>query len=362
MSKSSVMKLMCGLSVVAVFALMQGCKSTAPKEPLTSTCVLAEPEELVGEQDEAVKPLVLPVVQLTTPYTVVKGDTLSAIAKRYGLRWQDVAATNPDLNPAKLRIGQVIQLPGEVSVPRQAVKGTTVTAPKTTVAAPAKQASAPATEGRVVTYKIKSGDTLSGIAYRYGVKVATLKADNNLKSDVIIAGRDLKITNPTRTPVPVASAVKAQPTKTEPAKKPLTAAPVKAATSKPATPVAAPVEKPKQQAVAAPTVKVEQSTKVVEATKAEVKAVEVKPVEVVEPVVEVTVLPAPPALPSVESVKQSVAEVAYRNYIVKEGEDLFAVAIRWGVSPNEIKAVNGLTGNDLKAGTELKIPIPSDNL
>jgi sulfite exporter TauE/SafE/copper chaperone CopZ/LysM repeat protein len=48
-------------------------------------------------------------------YTVRRGDTLRAIAKRlYGdeKRWRDIAAVNPSLNPKKLREGQSINLPG----------------------------------------------------------------------------------------------------------------------------------------------------------------------------------------------------------------------------------------------------------
>jgi LysM repeat protein len=45
-----------------------------------------------------------------------------------------------------------------------------------------------------------------------------------------------------------------------------------------------------------------------------------------------------------------------QTYTVKEGEDLYAVAIRWGVSPSDLKALNNLTSTELKAGTVLKIP------
>ena len=45
----------------------------------------------------------------------------------------------------------------------------------------------------VTYYKIKSGDTLSGIAAKFRVSVKQLKAWNGLKSDVIRAGKTLKI-------------------------------------------------------------------------------------------------------------------------------------------------------------------------
>ena len=49
-------------------------------------------------------------------YTVRRGDTLRAIAKRlYGdeKRWRDIAAANPALNRKKLRQGQIITLPAD---------------------------------------------------------------------------------------------------------------------------------------------------------------------------------------------------------------------------------------------------------
>jgi nucleoid-associated protein YgaU len=47
-------------------------------------------------------------------YTVQKGDTLWSIAQRFlgdGQRWREIVDVNPGLEPAKLKIGQVILLP-----------------------------------------------------------------------------------------------------------------------------------------------------------------------------------------------------------------------------------------------------------
>jgi len=45
-------------------------------------------------------------------YTVKKGDTLSGIAKRYGLTYQKLASCNGIKDPNAIRIGQVIRIPG----------------------------------------------------------------------------------------------------------------------------------------------------------------------------------------------------------------------------------------------------------
>ncbi|NUJ81010.1 sulfite exporter TauE/SafE family protein [Methylocystis sp. FS] len=55
-------------------------------------------------------------VAVQKTYTVRRGDTLRAIAKRlYGdeKRWRDIAAANPALNRKKLRQGQIITLPAD---------------------------------------------------------------------------------------------------------------------------------------------------------------------------------------------------------------------------------------------------------
>ncbi|MCD7783950.1 MAG: LysM peptidoglycan-binding domain-containing protein, partial [Firmicutes bacterium] len=46
-----------------------------------------------------------------TVYTVVKGDTLSSIAKKYGTTYQALAAYNGISNPNKISVGQEIKIP-----------------------------------------------------------------------------------------------------------------------------------------------------------------------------------------------------------------------------------------------------------
>ena len=46
-------------------------------------------------------------------YTVVRGDSLARIARRYGTTWQELAAYNGIANPSLIRVGQIIRIPGE---------------------------------------------------------------------------------------------------------------------------------------------------------------------------------------------------------------------------------------------------------
>jgi LysM repeat protein len=49
------------------------------------------------------------------------------------------------------------------------------------------------TANKQETYRIKSGDTLSGIARQFDTTVRALKANNNLKSDLIFVGQALRV-------------------------------------------------------------------------------------------------------------------------------------------------------------------------
>ncbi|TDM50004.1 LysM peptidoglycan-binding domain-containing protein [Macrococcoides goetzii] len=109
-------------------------------------------------------------------YKVQKGDTLSSIAKKYGVTVEQLKKLN-NLTSNTIKTNQVIKVPVKVQVE---VDDKGVTTKKTT-------------KTTTKTHAIKWGDTLGGIAKKYGTTVDELKKYNGLKSDTIIAGRTLKI-------------------------------------------------------------------------------------------------------------------------------------------------------------------------
>jgi LysM repeat protein len=114
-------------------------------------------------------------------YKVEQGDTLSHIAARYGTTVKTLVALN-DLpgNGNAIYAGEVLRLPGG---PKQAP-------PRTTAAG----------RGRI-SYVVKSGDTIGGIAQRYHVSQAYLLSVNGMNSsDRIYAGKPILV------PVPVPKA------------------------------------------------------------------------------------------------------------------------------------------------------------
>ncbi len=107
-------------------------------------------------------------------YTVKRGDSLSAIAKRYSTTTKAIMSANK-LKSTSLAVGQVLVIPGSSA---------TLSVPK---------ASNPV-ETKVVTHTVSRGDYLGKIANQYKVSVAQIKRENKLKTDTLKLGQKLKIT------------------------------------------------------------------------------------------------------------------------------------------------------------------------
>jgi LysM repeat protein len=61
--------------------------------------------------------------------------------------------------------------------------------------------------------------------------------------------------------------------------------------------------------------------------------------------------------PTTPQTASSVAGKGIRIHVVDPDEDLYSVAMMWGVSVAELKELNGLTNTTLKPGDRLKIPM-----
>jgi peptidoglycan DL-endopeptidase LytE len=108
---------------------------------------------------------------LTGRYTVVAGDTLSAIAARFGTTTATLASANHLANPNLIIVGEVLAVPGG----SPSVRGPSP--------APVPASGAASLSGR---YTVVAGDTLSAIAARFGTTTATLASANHLANPNLI--------------------------------------------------------------------------------------------------------------------------------------------------------------------------------
>jgi len=120
-------------------------------------------------------------------YTIVKGDTISRIAARFGVSTQAVLTANGLSASSIIYPGQSVAIPGASSPAAAPVTAAPVVAAPVAAApvvAPPAAASA--------TYRIVAGDNLTKIASKLGVSLqALLKANGLTTSSVIYAGRTL---------------------------------------------------------------------------------------------------------------------------------------------------------------------------
>ena len=124
-------------------------------------------------------------------YTVKSGDTLSAIAARHGVRLSEVFGWNGLNLGSIIYPGQQIKI-GGAAAPAPSAPAPAPSAPAPSAPAPVAPAATPAPAPG--SYTIKSGDTLSGIAARNGVKLADILSANRLTmSSIIYPGQKLAL-------------------------------------------------------------------------------------------------------------------------------------------------------------------------
>lgn len=115
----------------------------------------------------------------TNSYIVQTGDTLSEIASRYGTTVQELVAINHLANPNLIFPGETLRVTTNSTVHGSETRGT-----------------------GSITYTVQRGNTLSQIANAYGVTVSHIVEMNNLQNpNLIYPGEKLRITESTNTTI-----------------------------------------------------------------------------------------------------------------------------------------------------------------
>jgi len=134
-------------------------------------------------------------------YKIVSGDTLSAIAKKYGVKVSQLKEWN-HLNSDLIYAGDILKINSSSATTNSTANSTAnrnannSTANSSAANNTAKSAATQKSTAPNGTYHIVKGDTLSGVAQKFGVTVSQLKEWNHLSSDWIVAGSALKVDGP----------------------------------------------------------------------------------------------------------------------------------------------------------------------
>lgn len=152
-------------------------------------------------------------------YRVRPGDALSVIARRYGTSTAAIMRANNLRSASYIRVGQLLRIPtgsrGAAAPPRYhrvqhgetlweiarryGTSVSTLMADNNIGSANRLQVGQrlqiqSGSRTRVVDYRVRLGDTLSGIAQRYGTSVAQIKRDNGLRdADLVRVGQKLRV-------------------------------------------------------------------------------------------------------------------------------------------------------------------------
>lgn len=134
-----------------------------------------------GEQFAIAYAEIPPEERVTTRFHIVRrGETLSHIARRYGSSVRTIQLANNIRDPSRISIGQRLTIPLHPSVARSASTRSTTASAAASSATQSSRSAEPAATGGTTTYQVRKGDSLWSIARRHGVTVQQLRAWNNL--------------------------------------------------------------------------------------------------------------------------------------------------------------------------------------
>ena len=144
---------------------------------MSDGALVADARPEIAAQLPERQPATAPTAQAkskSSAHVVKPGDTLYGVARRYGVTIPALAAANGMSSKSHLTAGDRLEIPGR--------------------GASGSSGSASATESTRMTYKVRSGDTLSEIADKFNVSVSQLMSWNRMRqSSSLRAGQKLVV-------------------------------------------------------------------------------------------------------------------------------------------------------------------------
>ena len=242
-----------------------------------------------------------------TTYRLQAGDTLASVAERSGMTESFLREVNG------IPAGRKVLPNSTLLVLADADEQTDIAAEE----ADAKLRLSPLTTWRRVTYRVRSGDTLSGIARRWHITVKSIVQGNRLRSDRLHSGQRLVLTVPNVAREPIRTAAK---------------------TSAPSSSGHIIYAVKRGDSLASIAKHYGVSTASLKTTNR----------------LSSNTIRAGQRLRIPKSGEPIEEETT--TYVVQQGDTLSSIANRYGVSVVKLKRLNRLTSNALKAGDRLEIP------
>lgn len=248
--------------------------------------------------------LKIPGITGTSPqtinYTVKSGDSLYSIANRYNTTVDAIKSLN-NLTSNTLEIGQVLKIPGRETTPSEMEVS------------------------EVITYIVKSGDTLNSIANKYGISVDEIVNLNNLTSGILTVGQNILLPLDT-IDEPIIEEENNIPGTTTTTYTVKSGDTLYSIANKFGTTVA---NLKTLNNLTSNSLSIGQILKISDSSE--------------------TTSPTTPTTPS-------------ETYTVKSGDTLYSIANKYGITVNEIKNLNGLSSNLLSIGQVIKIPTTNTSI
>ena len=242
-----------------------------------------------------------------TTYRLQAGDTLASVAERSGMTESFLREVNG------IPAGRKVLPNSTLLVLADADEQTDIAAEE----ADAKLRLSPLTTWRRVTYRVRSGDTLSGIARRWHITVKSIVQGNRLRSDRLHSGQRLVLTVPNVAREPIRTAAK---------------------TSAPSSSGHVIYAVKRGDSLASIAKRYGVSTASLKTTNR----------------LSSNTIRAGQRLRIPKSGEPIDEETT--TYVVQQGDTLTSIANRYGVSVVKLKRLNRLASNALKAGDRLEIP------